>query len=302
MISLIVYGIIVGCIIALGAIGLTMVYKIVGIANFAHGDFMTLGAYIALVMVSIVLPWIGIPDSRFGPLSFGWRMVIAFPVSMLFVAFIAIFFDKLLYKKLRKKKSNAVILAMSSLGVAFIIRMLILIIWGSDYVFYRPGLLRPALFLPLGIRIRPDEIFIICTAIFLVVLLHLFLNRTKMGKAMRATSDNPDLALVTGIDTERIISWTWAIGGALTAAGGILYGIDVQLHPGMGWNFLIPIFAATILGSIGNIYGALIGGFVIGIAQEVSTAFLQPTYKLPVAFMIMIIILLVRPEGIFGKE
>ncbi len=302
MISLIVYGIILGCIIALGAIGLTMVYKIVGIANFAHGDFMTLGAYIALVMVSIVLPWAGIPDNRFGPLSFGWRMVIALPVAMLFVAFIAIFFDKLLYKKLRKKKSNAVVLAMSSLGVAFIIRMIILIIWGSDYVFYRPGLLRPALFLPLGIRIRPDEIFILCTAIFLVVLLHLFLNRTKMGKAMRATSDNPDLALVTGIDTERIISWTWGIGGALTAAGGILYGIDVQLHPGMGWNFLIPIFAATILGSIGNIYGALIGGFVIGIAQEVSTAFLEPTYKLPVAFMIMIIILLVRPEGIFGKE
>jgi branched-chain amino acid transport system permease protein/neutral amino acid transport system permease protein len=302
MIELIIYGIILGSIIALGAIGLTMVYKIVGFANFAHGEFMTLGAYIALVIVSAVLPWIGIPDTRFGPLSFGWRMMIAFPVAMLCVGFVAIFFDKLLYKKLRKKKSGPVILAMSSLGTSFIIRMTILIIWGSDYIFYRPGLMRPALDLPLGIKVRPDEIFIFFAAIFLVILLHLFLKRTKMGKAMRATSDNPDLALVTGIDTERIISWTWAIGGGLAAAGGILYGIDVQLHPGMGWNFLIPIFAATILGSIGNIYGALIGGFVIGVAQQVSTAFLDPTYKLAVAFMIMIVILLVRPQGIFGKE
>ena len=302
MIELIIYGIILGSIIALGAIGLTMVYKIVGFANFAHGEFMTLGAYIALVIVSAVLPWIGIPDTRFGPLSFGWRMMIAFPVAMLCVGFVAIFFDELLYKKLRKKKSGPVILAMSSLGTSFIIRMTILIIWGSDYIFYRPGLMRPALDLPLGIKVRPDEIFIFFAAIFLVILLHLFLKRTKMGKAMRATSDNPDLALVTGIDTERIISWTWAIGGGLAAAGGILYGIDVQLHPGMGWNFLIPIFAATILGSIGNIYGALIGGFVIGVAQQVSTAFLDPTYKLAVAFMIMIVILLVRPQGIFGKE
>jgi len=302
MFELIVYGIVLGSIIALGAIGLTMVYRIVGFANFAHGEFMTAGAYIALFFVSILLPWIGFPDSRFVPLSFGWRMVVAFPFTMAAVAFIAILLDKILYKKLRAKKSGAVILAMSSLGASFIIRMTILIIWGSDYIFYRPGLMRPALQLPLGIKIRPDQIFIFCAAIFLVILLHLFLKRTKMGKAMRATADNTDLALVTGIDTERIISWTWAIGGGLAAAGGVLYGIDVQLHPGMGWNFLIPIFAATILGSIGNIYGALIGGFVIGIAQQVSTAFLAPTYKLAVAFIIMIIILLVRPQGIFGKE
>jgi branched-chain amino acid transport system permease protein/neutral amino acid transport system permease protein len=121
-----------------------------------------------------------------------------------------------------------------------------------------------------------------------------------MGKAMRATADNVELALVSGIDTERIIAWTWGIGGALAAAGGILYGIDVQLHPGMGWNFLIPLFAATILGSIGNMYGALIGGLIIGVSQQLSTAFLLPTYKLAVAFVIMILILLFRPKGIFG--
>jgi branched-chain amino acid transport system permease protein/neutral amino acid transport system permease protein len=134
----------------------------------------------------------------------------------------------------------------------------------------------------------------------LISLLHFYLQKTKMGKAMRATADNAELALVSGIDTERIIVLTWAIGGALAAASGILYGIDVQLHPYMGWNFLIPLFAATILGTIGNMYGALVGGLTIGIAQQVSTAFLMPTYKPAVAFLIMILILLLRPKGIFG--
>jgi branched-chain amino acid transport system permease protein/neutral amino acid transport system permease protein len=154
--------------------------------------------------------------------------------------------------------------------------------------------------LPLGIKIRPDQILILVVVFSLISLLHFYLQKTKMGKAMRATADNAELALVSGIDTERIIVLTWAIGGALAAASGILYGIDVQLHPYMGWNFLIPLFAATILGTIGNMYGALVGGLTIGIAQQVSTAFLMPTYKPAVAFLIMILILLLRPKGIFG--
>jgi branched-chain amino acid transport system permease protein/neutral amino acid transport system permease protein len=154
----------------------------------------------------------------------------------------------------------------------------------------------------MGVKIRPDQILILVTVFGLVALLHLFLQKTKLGKAMRATADNMELALVSGIDTERVIILTWGIGGALAAAGGILYGIDVQLHPYMGWNFLIPLFAATILGTIGNIYGALVGGLVIGVAQQVSTAFMMPTYKPAVAFILMILILLVRPKGIFGGK
>jgi len=302
MAELIVYGIVLGSIISLGAIGLSLVYGIIRFANFSHGDFLTAGAYVSLFMVTGVLSWIGIPDTTFGPLSFGWRMVIAFPVSMVAVGGVAILLDRVLYRKLRIKGSGPVMLAMSSLGAAFIIRMVILIIWSSDSLFFRPGLMRPALQLPLGIKIRPDQILILFAVFALVSLLHLFLQNTKMGKAMRATADNMELALISGIDTERIIIWTWGIGGALAAAGGILYGIDVQLHPYMGWNFLIPLFAATILGTIGNIYGALIGGLTIGIAQQVSTAFLLPTYKLAVAFIIMVLILLIRPQGIFGKE
>jgi branched-chain amino acid transport system permease protein len=302
MLELTVYGIVFGSIISLGAIGLTLVYGIIRFANFAHGDLMSAGAYIALFMVTGVLGWLGVPDTNFGMLSFGWRMLIAFPVAMLVVACVAVALDRILYRKLREKKSHEVILCMSSLGAAFILRMLILIFWGADSLFYRPGMLRPAIEFPFGVKIRPDQILILFVVFALVVLLHLYLQKTKMGKAMRATADNMELALVSGIDTERVIILTWGVGGALAAAGGILYGIDVQLHPYMGWNFLIPLFAATILGTIGNVYGALVGGLVIGIAQQVSTAFLLPTYKPAVAFILMILILLVRPKGIFGGK
>jgi branched-subunit amino acid ABC-type transport system permease component len=302
MLELTVYGIVFGSIISLGAIGLTLVYGIIRFANFAHGDLMSAGAYVALFMVSVVLGWLGVPDTNFGMLSFGWRMLIAFPVAMFVVACVAVALDRILYRKLREKRSHPVILAMSSLGAAFILRMLILIFWGADSLFYRPGMLRPAVDFPFGVKIRPDQILILFVVFGLVVLLHLYLQKTKMGKAMRATADNMELALVSGIDTERVIILTWGIGGALAAGGGILYGIDVQLHPYMGWNFLIPLFAATILGTIGNVYGALVGGLVIGVAQQVSTAFLLPTYKPAVAFVLMIFILMIRPKGIFGGK
>jgi branched-chain amino acid transport system permease protein len=298
--ELIVYGIVLGSIIALGSIGLTLVYGILRFANFAHGDLMTAGAYVSLFLVTGFFPWLGIPDTTFGSLSFGWRMTLAFPIAMACVAAASILLDRILFRPLRVKRSTSVILAISSLGASFIIRMIVTILWGADYHFYRPGVLRPAIILPLEIKIRPDQILIVVTVLSLVILLYLFLQRTKMGKAMRATADNMELARVSGIDTERVIIWTWGIGGALAAAGGTLYGIDVQLHPDMGWNFLLPLFAATILGGIGNMYGALIGALVMGVAQQVSTAFLLPTYKPAVAFVVMILILLVRPQGIFG--
>jgi branched-chain amino acid transport system permease protein len=300
LVELIIYGIVLGSIISLGAIGLTLIFGILNFANFAHGDLMAAGAYIAFFLVTGLLPWLGISDNTFGPFSFGWKMVIAFPVSMAAVGGVSIFLDRILYRNLRRKGSGRVMLAISALGVSFIIRMIILIIWGADYRFYRPGLLRPALELPMGIKIRPDQILILIIVLLLVTLLHYFLKKTKIGKAMRATADNMELAQISGIDIERVIAWTWAISGGLAAAAGILYGIDVQLHPALGWNFLLPLFAAAILGGVGNMYGALIGGLIMGIVQQVSTAFLLPTYKPAVAFVIMIILLLFRPQGIFG--
>ena len=300
MIELIIYGLVHGSIIALGAIGLTLIFGIIRFANFAHGDLMSAGAYLALFLITGPFSWLGIPDNTFGPLSFGWRMLFAFPVSMLCVGLVAILLDRVLYQRLRQRGSGSVMLAISSLGAAFIIRMILLISWGADSVFYRPGLLRYAIELPLGAKIRPDQILILIVVVVLVTCIHLFLQKSKLGKAMRSMADNMELARISGINTDLIIMLTWGIGGALAAAAGMLYGIDVQLNPYMGWNFLIPLFAATILGTIGNMYGALVGGLVIGLVQQVSTAFLLPTYKPAVAFIIMILILLIRPKGIFG--
>ncbi len=302
MVELFVYGIVLGSIIALGAIGLTLVFGILRFANFAHGDLMAFGAYMALFLITGPLSWIGVSDANFGHLSIDLRMVIAFPISIATVACMAIALDKILYQRLRRKGGAAVTMAMSALGASFIIRMIIMIIWGADFRFYKPGLLRPAIHLPLGIKIRPDQILILITVSVLAAALHLFLRKTKLGKAMRATADNPDLARISGINIERIISWTWGIGGGLAGAAGILYGIDVQLHPGLGWNFLLPLFAATILGTIGNMYGALIGGLIIGVVQQLSTAILLPTYKPAVAFLFMILILVILPKGIFGER
>ena len=302
MVELFVYGIVLGSIISLGAIGLTLVFGILRFANFAHGDLMAFGAYMALFLITGPLSWIGVSDVNLGSLSIDLRMVIAFPLSMAAVACAAIALDKILYQQLRRKGSAAVTMAMSALGASFIIRMAIMIIWGADFRFYKPGLMRPAIQLPLGVKIRPDQILILITVTFLVTMLHLFLRKTRLGKAMRATADNPDLARISGINIERIISWTWGIGGSLAGAAGILYAMDVQLHPGLGWNFLLPLFAATILGTIGNVYGALLGGLIIGVVQQLSTAFLLPTYKPAVAFLFMILVLLIRPKGIFGRR
>jgi branched-chain amino acid transport system permease protein/neutral amino acid transport system permease protein len=302
MLELTVYGIIYGSIIALGAIGLTLIYGILRFAHFAHGDLMSVGAYMVLLFVQLVLPAVGIPPTRFGPTSFGWQLVVAIPIAAALTALLAIALDQIFYRPLRVRRASPVILAMASLGVAFIVRNLIYIAWGPDKIFYFPGLSRPAIQLPFDIRIRPDEIIIVTLALGLVALIYLFLQKTRLGKAMRATADNPDLARVTGINTERVRLWTWGIGAGLAAVAGIMYGVNAQLFPEMGWGFLLPLFAAAVLGSVGNPYGALIGGLAIGIVQRLSTEWLNPAYQPAVAFLVLIVVLLVRPQGIFGGK
>jgi branched-subunit amino acid ABC-type transport system permease component len=214
-------------------------------------------------------------------------------------AAVALLIDRLLYNPLRGRKSSPVILAMASLGMAFIMRSLIYIVWGPQFLFYTQEL-RPAWELPWEVRLRPDQVFILAIVLLLVLLLYLFLQRTTLGKAMRATADNPQLAWVCGIDTGRVTAWTWVIGAALAAAAGVLYGVDAQLRPDMGWSFLLPLFAAVVLGGIGSPLGALVGGLILGVVQQVSTAFLLPTYKPAVAFLVLILLLFVRPRGLFG--
>lgn len=301
MAELIAYGIILGSIITLGAVGLTLIYGIVNFANFAQGDLMTIGAYIALFMTSVFFPAFGITDSPIGPLSFGWAMLVSFIPAMLITGLVAVVVDRLVYRRLRELRVRAVMLAIASLAIAFVMRSMIYLAWGPDFHFYSKGL-RETLRLPLGIKLRPDQIVILALAWGLVISLYVFLQRTKMGKALRAMADNPDLARISGIATERMITITWFIGGGMAAAAGIMLGIDSQLRPEMGWILLLPLFAAVIMGGIGNAYGALAGGLVLGVAQQLSTKWLLPSYKPAVAFLIMIVILLIRPQGIFGGK
>jgi branched-chain amino acid transport system permease protein/neutral amino acid transport system permease protein len=189
--------------------------------------------------------------------------------------------------------------AVASLGVAFSVRAIMLIIWGPDPRFYIPGIHR-AQHYPFDIVLKTDQIFTFTVALAIAVLVYLLLFRTKLGKAMRALADNADLALISGINTDRIILWTWVIAGALMAIAGALLALQANLKPELGFQLLLPLFAAAILGGIGKPQGAFIGAMVVGVSQEVSVEFLSAGYKPGVAFAILILILLLRPRGLFG--
>jgi branched-chain amino acid transport system permease protein/neutral amino acid transport system permease protein len=274
-----IYGVVLGSILAVAGMALSLTYGILRFANFAHGDVLTIGAYGGFLFFALL----------------GWPMYVAFPLGMMLAAAISLGVDRVLYQRLRR--STPVILLISSFGVALILRSIIQLIFGPDNVVYAQGIEPPFRFGE--IRIKPTHFYIVGGAIAIVVGLHLFLQRTKVGKAMRAMSDNTELARVSGIDTERVIAWTWVLGGLLAGAAGIFMGMDTQLHPTMGWRILLPIFAAAIFGGVGKPYGAILGGLIIGIAQEYSTFVISPAYKPAVAFGIMVLVLIFRPEGIF---
>jgi len=280
VLQLIIYGIVLGSVITLGAIGVSLIFGILRFAHFAHGDMMTVGAYLALVGVGVLQ----------------WPMPVVFPLALAGTALVGIGIDRVIYRPLRK--ASPIIMLISSVGTALMLRSLVQIVWGPDNKIYEAGIDIP--YRIWGLRIKPDQITIVLGAFALVVLLHLFLHRTRMGKAMRATSDNIDLAKVSGINTERVVLWTWIIAAAMAAAGGIFLGIDTRLNPIMGWRILLPVFTASILGGIGSIYGAIFGGLLIGVVQELSTLFISPAYKPAVAFGIMVIMLVVRPRGLLG--
>lgn len=297
MLSLTISGVMLGGIVALGSIGLTLIYGVVKFPNFSHGALITLGAYLAYTVVEL-LPGQG---AALRPLSFGWDLVLGLVVAMPLVGLIAVGLDRVVYRRLRMQNSPLVLFAMASLAMAFLLRSVLYLVWGSDFHFYYSGRASPALQLPFGLRIQADQIFILIFAIVLVAIVYLLLERTRMGKAMRATANNPDLAQIRGINTERVIGWTWVMSGVLAAAGGVMYGLSSQLRPEMGFYLLLLVFTATIMGSIGNPRGALVGSLVVGVALQVSSAFINPAYGPAVAFTLMIIVLVLRPQGLFGR-
>jgi branched-chain amino acid transport system permease protein/neutral amino acid transport system permease protein len=284
VLQLIVYGLISGSILALGAIGLTLIYGILNFANFAHGDLMALGAYLVLFFkVSLALP-----------------MWLAFPLGILCTAVLGVCLDRVWFRPLRQRQARAAILAISSLGLALILQNLIRMLWGPQVQYYSRTIHFPFTVPLLQVRLNMQQVLIFAIALGLVILVSLFLQHTKLGKAMRATSDNFSLALVSGIDTERVVLWTWLLGAGLAAAGGVLLGMSVRLQPIMGWDLLLPIFAAAILGGIGSPYGAMAGAVIIGLAEELSTPFIPNEYKTAVSLVLLVLVLLVRPRGLFA--
>lgn len=281
LVQLLFNGLAVGSVIALAAVGLTLTYGILRLSNFAHGDFMTLGAYIT---------WV----ANISGLNLWLSMVLGAGGTVM--AMIAS--EYLLWKPMRDRRATTTTLIIISIGLALFIRNGILMIWGgSNQRYDMPVMTAVDL---LGIKVAFDRVLAMVLAIIAIIALHFLLQNTKIGKAMRAVADNPDLAQVSGINVEWVVLWTWIITGVLTALGGAMFGLIVGgIRPNMGWFLILPMFASVILGGIGNPYGAITGALVIGVAQELSVPLLGSDYKLGVALLIMIVILLVRPQGLF---
>ena len=278
--QLIVNGITVGSILALAAIGLTLTYGILNLSNFAHGDFMTVGAYLTwLANTSGLNIWLAMILGAVGT-------IVAMLIS-----------EYLLWKPMRDRRASGTTLIIISIGLALFIRNGILLIYGGSNQLYDLPVV-PAL--EFGeLRIAYNRLIIVGLAIAAIVALHLILQNSKIGKAMRAVADNIELARVSGINVERVVLWTWIITGTLTAFAGGMYGLIAVVRPNMGWFLILPIFASVILGGIGNPYGAIAGAYIIGIAQELSVPWLGSEYKIGVALAITIVVLLVRPQGLF---
>lgn len=273
-------GVAVGSILALAAIGLTLTYGILNLSNFAHGDFMTLGAYFTwLANISGLNIWLSMVLGAVGTI-----------IAMLIAEY-------LLWKPMRDRRATDTTLIIISIGLALFIRNGILLFYGGSNKLYQLPIV-PALEFG-GLRIAYNRLVVIGLAIAAIVALYLILQKTKIGKAMRAVADNIDLARVSGINVEQVVLWTWIITGTLTALAGGMYGLIVAIRPNMGWFLILPMFASVILGGIGNPYGAVVGALTIGIIQELSVPFLGSQYKLGVALAIMVIILLIRPQGLF---
>ncbi|SDQ21389.1 branched-chain amino acid ABC transporter permease [Pseudovibrio sp. Tun.PSC04-5.I4] len=278
-------GITLGSIYALGAVGISMIFGILRFAHFAHGDLMTTGAYIALTAV-----WtLGIPA------------LAAIPIAVVGTALVALLLDKAFYKPLRDLPTIYTVIA--SFGVALILRSTIQLVWGTDSQVYVTGFQKPLIWFD-TFRIALRHMQIIAFTVVIAIVLHFFLTYSKTGKSMRAVSDDPELARIAGLDTEKIVRWTWIIGGGLAAIGGVFVGLDTDIHTNLGWNLLLPMFAAALLGGIGRPLGAMLGGLIIGIAEEICTfpimdiEIISPSYKSAIAFVLMIALLLFRPQGL----
>ena len=306
--------------LALGALGITLIYGILRFANFAHGDLMAFGTMTTVLMTW----WLQSVGVGLGPLP---TALLALPVAIAATIAMALFTDKAVYKFYRKKRSSPAVFVIASIGVMFVLNGVVRFIIGPNDQRFADGerfIIKARAFkqmtgLSEGLAIKVSQSLTIGIAFLLVVALFWFLQYTRTGKAMRAYSDNEDLALLSGIDPERVVMVTWIITATLAAIAGTLYGLDKSFKPFTYFQLLLPFFAAAIVGGIGKPVGAILGGFVVAFSEVTITyaykkflkylgpdgwapdglvQFLSTDYKFAVSFIILVLVLLIRPTGI----
>lgn len=317
-------GVAYGSQLALGALGVTLVYSILRFSNFAHGDTMALGTMVTILVTWLFQSW----GVSLGPLP---TALLALPFGILACIGLLLFTDRTVYKFYREKKAKPVIFVIVSLGVNFIYNGVTRFIIGADDQSFFDGErfiisareFKKATGLAEGLSFKTTQAITIVTAILVVMALFWFLNKTRSGKSMRAYSDNEDLALLSGINPERVVMITWIIVASLATIAGVLYGLDKSFKPFTYFQLLLPIFAAAIVGGLGNPLGAIAGGFVIAFSEVTITyawkkilVYLMPEnlepsglvqllstdYKFAVSFVILLIVLLFKPTGLFKGQ
>ncbi|MCB5410069.1 branched-chain amino acid ABC transporter permease [Pseudogemmobacter faecipullorum] len=317
-------GLTYGSQLALGALGVTLIYSVLRFSNFAHGDTMAFGTVMTILFTWALQSW-GISA---GPLP---TALLALPLGIAATALMALGTDRLVYRFYRRQKAKPIILMIASVGVMFVMNGLVRMILGTREVKFDDGgrfLLAPNDFKALTglaepLAIRATQAISVLVAVICVIALFWFLGRTRTGKSMRAFSDNEDLALLSGINPDRVVMLTWIIAAALATIAGTLYGLDKNYRVFVYFGMLLPIFASAIVGGLGSPVGAILGGFVIAFSEILVTnawrkilGYLMPgdwlgdglwqalstDYKVAVSFVILIIVLLVRPNGIMGGK
>jgi branched-subunit amino acid ABC-type transport system permease component len=278
------FGIIFGGVLALAALGLSLLFRTVKFINFSYGDTLALGAFLAFLF----------------NVTLGFPMFLSILITIILTAIVGFLINKIVVKPLKENvKAGPLTLLIATMGVAFIIRNTILIIWGPDPKMYK---VISGAAMKLGpFMVTPIQLTAIIISVSIMILIYLLLQYTKMGKMIRATSDNIELARIRGIRTENVVTWTWLISSGLAGLAGVMVGLIGSVDVNMGIEMLLVIFASVIMGGIGNPYGAVAGAMIIGIAMELSSAFAWAEYKVAFAYLLMGLILLFRPRGLFAR-
>jgi neutral amino acid transport system permease protein len=276
-------GLSTGAIYALGAVGLTLVYGILKLVNFAHGDFLTFGAYMAYVV----------------NVTWGMPLILGIFWAMVATAVLGVVLEKVMWGPMRAKGAGMLQLLLMSIGLSLVIRYAIQFFWSTELRTLDVN--RTATVEFLGLSIGRTFLIVIIVGFAVLILTGLMLRFTLLGKRMRALSDDLSLAETAGIDTSRVILYTWIFAAAFAGLAGVFAGAVTQIQPELGFELLLPIFAAVVLGGIGDAFGALAGGIILGVVAEWSTLFIPSGWKNAVGFVILILVLIIRPQGIFGR-